>query len=254
VSEHVRLEIRDGLGRITLDRPPLNVLTTAMMRDLAEAVRAAAASREVRVVRLDASGKAFCAGVDVGEHLGEALPGMMEALAELFVALEEVPQPTVSVVHGAALGGGCELVLGTDLAVASDRAAFGQPEIRLGVFPPPATVLLPRVAGGRIAAGLLLTGDTIPAAEALRIGLVNAVFPHDRFDDEAAAWVGKLLQLSGEALHLAKRAFAAARGRPLREAHETVDRIYRDELMRTEDAREGLQAFLEKRSPSWRHR
>jgi cyclohexa-1,5-dienecarbonyl-CoA hydratase len=179
---------------------------------------------------------------------------MMDALGDLFRAFEETPQPVVAVVQGAALGGGCELVLGCDLCIAGERATFGQPEIQLGVFAPPATVLLPRIVGARAAAEMLLAGQPVPAAEARRIGLVNAVFPDDRLEPEAEAWIGRLLRQSGAALRLAKRAIAAARQLPLREAHRELHRIYLSELMITEDAREGLASFMEKRPPSWKHR
>ena len=110
-SQTIRVEIASGLARITLDRPPVNVLTIAMMRELAAALRRATNDETVRVVRLDAAGKTFSAGVDVGDHLGDLLPSMMEALSDLFVAFDSVPQPIVAVVQGAALGGGLEVVL-----------------------------------------------------------------------------------------------------------------------------------------------
>lgn len=252
VNVHARIE--DGLARITLDRPPVNVLTIAMMRELAAAIRRAGASSDVRVVRLDAVGKAFSAGVDVGEHMGDFLPAMMEAFDGVFRAFEEVAQPVVAVVHGAALGGGCEVVLGADVCLASEKATFGQPEIRLGVFAPPASVLLPRIVGERRSLGLLLSGETISAAEAERIGLVNKVFPDTTFPDEADDWIAGLLRLSGPVLALAKRAVSIARGRGPREAHGAVSRLYMDTLMKTEDAHEGLRSFMEKRAPSWKHR
>lgn len=250
----VHFAVDGGLARITLDRPPVNVLTTAMMRQLAAALRRAAADASVRVVRLDAAGKAFSAGVDVGDHLGDLLPDMMDALGDLFVAFESVPQPVVAVVQGAALGGGLEVVLGCDLAIASEKATFAQPEIKLGVFAPPATVLLPRLIGERRAAGLLLTGEGLDAAEALRVGLVHAVLPVDGFEAGAAAWIGKLLALSGAALRRAKRALAASRGLTLRDAHAAVHTIYMNDLMATDDAHEGLRSFVEKRPPVWKHR
>jgi len=243
-----------GLATITLDRPPLNVLTGEMMRLLAAALRRAARDESVRVVRLDAAGKAFSAGVDVGEHLGDALPEMMSALADLFVAFDEVPQPVVAVVHGAALGGGLELVLGCDLVVASERALFGQPEIKLGVFAPPATVLLPRRIGLGAATAMLLTGESIDAAEAKRLGLVNEIYPADVFDARASAWIASLLALSGAALSRAKRALRAASGHHVREAHQRMHEIYMTDLMATEDAGEGLRAFVEKRPADWKHR
>jgi cyclohexa-1,5-dienecarbonyl-CoA hydratase len=250
----VRLSIADGLARITLDRPRLNVLTIAMMRELASALLASGANPDVRVVRLDAVGKAFCAGVDVGDHVGEKLDPMLEALDAVFSAFEAVPQPVVAAVHGAALGGGCEILLGCDLCVASESAVFGQPEIKLGVFAPPASILLPRVLGERRALEWLLLGDSWPAREAERVGLVNAVFPAEAFEERTAAWIDRLLALSGPALRLAKQAVSDARDRSPREARELLHRVYRNELMTTADADEGLRSFLEKRRPVWTHR
>jgi cyclohexa-1,5-dienecarbonyl-CoA hydratase len=243
-----------GLARVTLARPPVNVLTTAMMRRLAAVLRQVAADETVRVVRLDAAGKAFCAGVDVGEHLGDLLPGMMDALSDLFAAFDEVPQPIVAVVHGACLGGGLELVLGCDLVVAAENATFGQPEIKLGVFAPPATVLLPRRIGLGAATGMLLTGESVTAAEGRRLGLVNEIFPMDGFDALASGWIDKLLALSGAALRRAKRALRESRDMTAGDAHHHVHDLYMTDLMTTSDAHEGLRAFVEKRPPSWRHR
>ena len=252
--ETIHVAVASGLARITLDRPPVNVLTTSMMRDLAAALRRVAADDAVRVVRLDAAGKAFSAGVDVGDHLGNLLPSMMAALAELFVAFESVPQPVVAVVQGAALGGGLEVVLGCDLVVAAEKATFGQPEIKLGVFAPPATVLLPRRIGLGAATGLLLTGESVGAAEARRLGLVHDVFPVEGFDAAAQAWIAKLLALSGAALRRAKRALRESSHLPVREAHALVHDIYMNDLMATEDAHEGLRSFVEKRPADWKHR
>jgi len=254
MSDTVRLSVDEGLARITLDRPPLNVFTIGMLGDLTEALSDVAGRDDVRLVRLDAAGKVFSAGVDVGDHMGDKLGPMMETFGKLFETYERMPMPTVAVVHGAALGGGCEVALGTDLCVASERATFGQPEIRLGVFAPPASVLLPRLAGERRALGLLLTGESISAGEAALFGVVNKVFPTEGFAEDVDTWFEGLLQLSGAALRQAKRAVVATRNLPLREAHRAVDRIYLDELMQTADANEGLQSFMQKRKPTWKHR
>jgi cyclohexa-1,5-dienecarbonyl-CoA hydratase len=251
---NVRVEVASGLARLTLHRPPVNVLTTPMMRELTRALHEVAAQDDVRVVRLDAEGKHFCAGVDVADHEGEKLGPMMEALADLFATFERTPQPLVAVVQGACLGGGLELALACDLVVASDDASFGQPEIKLGVFAPPASVLLPRLVGERVARGLLLTGEPIGAADARAWGLVHAVAPPGGLAEAADGWIGRLLALSGTALRQAKRAIGASVGLPLREAHERVHRIYLEELMTTADAAEGLRAFVEKRPPVWTHR
>lgn len=254
MSAHVRCKIDGPLARITLDRPPLNILTTAMMRDLAGELDRISALPEVRLVRLDAEGKAFSAGVDVADHEGELVRPMMDALRQLFEALARVPVPIVSIVQGAALGGGCELVLGTDICLAADTATFGQPEIRLGLFAPPASVLLPRIIGERRALALLLSGETIPAAEAQAIGLVHRVFPAQKLASEADAWLGKLLEMSGAALRMTKRAVATAHACEENVAQRAVQALYLDELMKTEDANEGVRAFIAKRRPEWKHR
>lgn len=253
MAQAIRLAIKGPLACVTLDRPPLNILTTAMLVELGRAFETAGRDEAVRVIRLEAAGKVFSAGVDVADHVGERIEPMIEALTELFVTLEAVRQPTVSVVHGAALGGGCELVLATDLCWASERASFGLPEIRLGLFAPPASVLLPRLIGERRAFGLLLSGETISAAQAEAWGLVNQAFSEERFAEEVALRIERLLALSGAALAQAKAAVRAARGLGVIEAHRTVGRQYTAELMRTADAAEGLAAFLEKRPPVWKH-
>jgi len=253
MSTDVRYETSGGLARITLCRPPLNILTTPMLVDLAEALSHADRDPQVRVVCLAAEGRAFCAGVDVADHVGERIAPMMQALSRLFCALDALSRPSVSVVHGACLGGGMELTLGVDLCLAGAGATFGQPEIRLGLFAPPASVLLPRLVGERRALELLLSGQPVDAATAERIGLVNAVFPDDRLAAEAEARLAHLLSLSGAALALAKRAVREARGRTVPEALRAVDGLYMDRLMQTRDAAEGLAAFTAKRPPAWSH-
>lgn len=254
MSEFVRYETNDRVASITIDRPPLNILTTAMMRRMSDLIERAGATPSIRVLRVDAAGKAFSAGVDVADHEGDALPAMIDALQSLFEAFDRLAVPSISVVHGAALGGGCEVALATDLCLASEHATFGQPEIRLGVFAPPASVLLPRMIGERRALGLLLSGETISAAEAREMGIVNRTFPEGSFVSDANAWIERLSHSSGAALRLAKRAVTATRGLPVAEAHRHAMRIYSDELMKTEDAAEGLRAFMEKRPAQWKDR
>jgi cyclohexa-1,5-dienecarbonyl-CoA hydratase len=254
VSGQVRLTVADRVARITFERPPLNVLNTAMMQEMAAQLERVATQSDVRIVRVDSAGKLFCAGVDVVDHEGALLPPMLAALARLFEAFEKLPQPSVAVVHGPALGGGCEVALATDLCLASERATFGQPEIKLGVFAPPASVLLPRLIGERKALGLLLSGEAIGAAEAQQQGLVTQLFPDAGFEDAVSAWIARVASYSGVALRLAKRAVTATRGLSVADAQRAALRIYSEELMRSEDASEGLRAFLEKRAPRWSDR
>ena len=254
MSEHVRVR-RDGPRvTLTLDRPPLNVLTTAMIVDLERALRDADADPTARLVVLDADGKAFSAGVDIADHVGDRIGPMMDALTSLFTTFDAISVPTVAVVHGAVLGGGLEVALGTDLVIAREDAKLGQPEIRLGLFAPPASVLLPRILGPRRALDLLLSGDTVDAAAALDLGLVNAVFPADGFTEAASAWCERIERHSGAALRQAVRAARTGAAGAVPEALRAVHRQYLDDLMPTEDAREGLDAFQNKRKPSWKDR
>ena len=254
MSEYVRVRREGPRVTMTLDRPPLNVLTTAMIAELDRAIRAANADPAVRLVVVDAHGKAFSAGVDIADHVGDRIEPMMDALTSLFTTLDAVDVPTLAVVHGAALGGGLEVALGTRLAIACEDAKLGQPEIRLGLFAPPASVLLPRILGPRRALALLLSGDTIGAAVALEHGLVNAVLPADGFREAASAWCARIERHSGAALRQAVRAARTGGQDTIGRALSAVHRQYLDVLMHTDDAQEGLDAFQNKRSPVWKDR
>ncbi len=247
--------VRDGATvRLVLDAPPVNVIGIAMLDALERGLREADADDAVRLIRIEARGRTFSAGVDVADHVGDKVATMMESLERLFVAFEEIDTVTVAAVDGAAIGGGCEVALGADLAYASDRAKFGQPEIKLGLLAPPASVLLPRRIGEARALDLLLTGRTIDGAEAAALGLVARCFPADRFAAEVDAVCAGLLELSATALAHARRAVRLARGGDVAEAHRRVNRYYGESLMRTADAHEGLDAFLARRPPRWKHR
>jgi cyclohexa-1,5-dienecarbonyl-CoA hydratase len=249
----VRLE-SGPVARITLDRPPVNVLTIEMLRELAGAVDAAAGRAETRLLVLDGAGKAFCAGVDVKDHTADRVGAMIDAFAGAIRALRAAPVPVVAAVHGAVLGGGCELALACDIVLARDDAKLGQPEIRLGVFPPAAAALLPRLIGRQRALELLLTGRTVDAEEALRMGLIARVLPVEGFAEAVAAFTGELAAHSRPVLALTKRAVVESLERPLTDALEDADRLYLTDLMALHDPHEGLAAFMEKREPAWEDR
>jgi cyclohexa-1,5-dienecarbonyl-CoA hydratase len=160
----------------------------------------------------------------------------------------------LAVVDGAALGGGCELVAACDIVLASERARFGQPEIKLGVFPPVAALLLPQIIGDKRARELILTGDLIDAAEAARLGLVNHVVSSNNLEQKTLETLSKLRELSATALEMAKRAVVLGQGRSLDSSLREVENMYLHELMKTYDAKEGIKAFIEKRKPAWRNR
>jgi cyclohexa-1,5-dienecarbonyl-CoA hydratase len=190
--------------------------------------------------------------VDVSEHTAEMVEEMIEVFHRIFRLLDALEVPTVAVVGGAALGGGCELALFCDMIIASERASFGQPEIQVGVLAPVAAAALSRIIGPKKTMELLLTGDRIRAAEAERLGLVNKVVPPDELGTAAAELVGKLSNLSAAVLRLTKRAVQMGSIGPFDEGLMAVEELYLGPLMDTEDAHEGLAAFMEKRPPVWK--
>ncbi|HYU15195.1 MAG TPA: enoyl-CoA hydratase-related protein [Candidatus Acidoferrum sp.] len=242
----------DGaVARVTLCRPPLNVLTIPMMEELNAALDDAAGRPALKAVLLAADGKAFSAGVDVQDHMGERVQPMLEAFHGIFRRLHALDCVTVAAVQGAALGGGAELATFCDLVIASERATLGQPEIKVGVFPPIAALHYPVRVGPHRALQLLLSGDVLDAGEALRIGLVDRVVPADRLAETVEAALARFTAHSAAVLRLTKRAVRQAVAVPFDLVLGDLEALYRDELMVTDDAREGLRAFAEKRQPVW---
>ena len=251
----IQFTVEDRVARITLARPPLNVLNIAMMREIAAALTESA-QREIVAIVFDAdkASRAFSAGVAIEEHVEETIYQMLDSFHAIFRQLEQIAKPVIAVVDGAALGGGCELVAACDIVIASDRSRFGQPEIKLGVFPPVAAVMLPLVIGEKRARELILTGEIIDAVEASRLGLCNHVVPSAHLDGKLLEVLAKLRDLSGTSLQFARQSLDLGRGRTLDAALTQQENFYLHELMKTADANEGIKAFIEKRKPVWRHR
>lgn len=248
----VNVEVRDGLAHLVLDDPPLNILTRALMAELREHLARLSRERTLRVLLLSATGKHFSAGASVEEHLPGAVEEMIPEFMDTVSALEAFPVPVIVAVQGRCLGGALELALAGDLLVAAEGAKLGVPEIQLGVFPPAACVQLPRKVGPGLAAELIYTGRPVDAATALQRGLVTRVVPDDALADSALELAGKMVGHSAAALRETKKALGAGMlGRA--DVMERVTRIYLDELVGTADADEGLRAFVEKRTPEWRH-
>ncbi|HET7296545.1 MAG TPA: enoyl-CoA hydratase/isomerase family protein [Gemmatimonadales bacterium] len=244
----------DGaVGRLTLNHPPLNILTRDLLARLRAELEAFAATPGLRVLLLSAAGKHFSAGADVREHLPPEHAGLIPEFMDTVAALDAFPLPVIAAVQGRCLGGGFELVQAADIIVAGEGSVFGQPEILLGVIPPAACALLPARVGRGVAAELVYGGDPIPAAEAARTGLVRRVVPDQELGDAALALAARIARHSGAALRLAKQALrggAAASAAALRAQAE----LYLHGVMTTQDALEGLLAFVEKRAPAWADR
>ena len=243
----------DGVGYLTLDRPPLNILNLAMLREICSALEAAASDLSLRalVIRAEGALRVFSAGVDVADHTADKVGEMIPLFDRVCVALADFPVPTLAVVHGHALGGGCELALCCDLVVAAEGANFGQPEIKLATIAPIAALRLPGLVGYRRAAEMLFTGETIGAAEAARIGLINRAVPAGELAQAVEQIVGKLRGLSAAALRVCKR--AARLGADGWGNLPAMEKLYLDDLMSIEDACEGVAAFIEKRAPVWKN-
>ena len=243
-----------GIGRIVLARPPLNILTIAMMEELESALRWVGAIEGLKVVLIAAEGKAFCAGVDVEDHRGERVKPMLESLHRIFRQMHDLECLTVAAVQGAALGGGAELATFCDLVIASDTATLGQPEIRVGVLAPIAALHYPLRIGLPRTLQLLLSGRIVGAAEAYQIGLVDRVVPAAALGKTVETEIGRFAAQSAAILRLTKRAVRESVGRPFLLALSQIEDLYQYELMTTEDASEGLRAFVEKRTPVWANR
>ncbi len=247
----VRYQREGALGRVVLDRPPLNILDVPMLEMLAAALEQARVDRGLGVLVLAGEGRSFCAGVDVAAHLAPRVRETLSLFHAVVRRIRAFETPVVALVHGPTLGGGCELALACDLVLARDDAVLGQPEIRLGVLPPVAAALLPARIGRQRALDLVLTGRTVTAGEALAMGLVTRCWPADAFGAAAASYLAELGGLSRPVLKLAKRAVLAGAERCFDEGLSATESIYLDELMSLADPTEGLTAFLEKRAPHW---
>jgi cyclohexa-1,5-dienecarbonyl-CoA hydratase len=244
-----RTEERGPALWVELDRPPLNVLDIGTIRALSEVVRELPYRKDLKVlVWCSALPGVFSAGVDVADHAPPRARDMLESFHGLFHRLDSLPQVTLAAVDGRCLGGGCELALFSDLVLATPASTFGQPEIDVGCFPPVAAVLLPRLIGRR-AYEMVLLGDPIGAPEAERLGLVSRVVDDARA--EAERQVARLAEKSGSVLALARRALRQSQTGSFGEKLARAEDLYREELLATRDAAEGVAAFLEKRPPRW---
>jgi cyclohexa-1,5-dienecarbonyl-CoA hydratase len=250
--KHIQIELKEGVAYITLNRPPLNVLNIEMMEEINSCLEGLMKEKSLKLLVVQAAGKAFSAGVDVGEHLGDLVYKMIEVFHKIFRLMDGLKVPSIAVVNGSALGGGCELALYCDMVIATEKAKFGQPEIQVGVFPPIAGLILPRIIGRKKAMELLLSGETIGAQEALALGLINKIVPETSLSEEVNGFIGKFKKLSGIVLKLAKEATLAGLNDDMDQGLKTIEKIYLDRLMKTNDAIEGLKAFLEKRKPIWK--
>jgi cyclohexa-1,5-dienecarbonyl-CoA hydratase len=242
------------VASIVLNRPPLNIINLQMLDEL-NAAWSEVEDLKAQVVVISGSGdRAFSAGVDVADHA----PGKIEVLLENFhrfiLRMRRADCISIAAIHGHTLGGGAELAMTCDLIVAADNAQIGQPEIGLGCYPPVAVAYLPGAIGFHKASEMVLIGEPVGATDAERLGMINKVVRPEQMTETVDAYVDKLLTKSSVVLALTKRALREGTGRHFEEALDRAHELYVRDLTRTEDMREGIMAFLEKRSPSWKNR
>ncbi|MFC1928103.1 enoyl-CoA hydratase/isomerase family protein [Chloroflexota bacterium] len=253
--KNITLEKNEGIAKLTINRPPVNVINHETLVEINTALEELGKDEKTKVLLIRGSGnKAFCAGVEVKDHLGDTMPKMMREFDRMFRLLRGLGKPSIAVVNGVALGGGCELVAGCDMAIVSEKAELGQPEIKLGGLAPAAAPLFPRIMGEKKAFELILLGENISAKEAERIGLVNKVVSEEELDKTAEEIARKFLVKSSLSLKLVRDAF-----------YQCADTSEFDGAMQkgtelgiktweTEDGQEGLKSFLEKRKPIWKNK
>ena len=254
----VIIEKTDKIALLRINRPEaMNSLDAVMLHEIDQAVDLVAADPEVEVILFTGEGKAFVAGADIAAmSTMEEKDGMALGILgqQVFRKIETLDKPTIAVVNGFALGGGCELAMACDMRIASTRAKFGQPEVGLGITPGfSGTQRLPRLVGKAKACELILTGDIIQAEEAARIGLVNKVVPPEELMEEAMALAGRILKNAPLAVQFSNRAIKSGLETDLDTGIGLEAELFA-QCFSTEDQKEGMKAFLEKRKPFFQGR
>ncbi|HWQ34464.1 MAG TPA: enoyl-CoA hydratase-related protein [Blastocatellia bacterium] len=252
----INFELADRIARIELARPPVNILTLKMLDEIREVLEQIGDKRGICAVLFSAvpESRAFSVGLEIGEYRGPNAYQMLMAFHDLFRLLDELGRPVIAAVDGAVLGGGCELAAFADIVIATERATFALPEIRVGLFPPFASVFLPQVIGPKRAAEMILTGLQLNARTAAAWGLVGHVVAPEQLAEKTGEVLDSLRSLSAASLELARRALHLNPTLDFRAALERVEKLYLEQLMSLEDAGEGITALVEKRRPVWQDR
>lgn len=254
-SSTVRIERSGRTATVTVDLPPLNILDLKTLALLSTAFGELAGDSDLALVVVRGGGeRAFSAGVSVQDHTLDKVEGMLASFHAALNRLRDLDAVTVAAVRGHCLGGGMELALACDLVIATEDARFGQPEIELGCYPPYAAALYPSLLGPGKTLDLLLTGRIFGCEEAERLEIVTRRAPKGGLDEAIADFTAQIEAKSAAVVRLLKRAVRAGRDQGFAAALPEAERIYIQDLCKTEDMAEGLGAFLEKRPPVWRHR
>jgi len=250
--KHIKVSEGGRAARLTLARPPLNVLNIAMLREINTYLESLIPREDLCALLIHGEGKTFSAGVDVPEHKKDMADEMIGTFHRAFRLMHQLPMPTVAAVHGGAYGGAMELAIFADIILGADDMKIGVPEIKLGVFPPLAVAHLAHIVGIKKAAELIFTGSVLDADESLRVGLVNHVYPAAELMEAAEAFLKKLTSLSAYSLRKTKEAYRQVVVADFERSLAAAETVYLRDLMNGDDPTEGLAAFTEKRKPEWK--
>ena len=253
-TSRIVTKVQPSVARISLRNPPLNVIDFAVMDELVQVISDIEARPDISAILISGNGGSFSAGVDVAAHTLDKVEAMLSKFYAVIRALVNTKKVTIAAVNGHCLGGGAELAMVCDLVYTTEDAQWGFPEIKLGCYPPVAVTALAALVGQKHAADLILTGRTISGSEAASIGLANRAVPKDQLEDVVEDALEHLSKLSPAALAITKEAIYAWDSIHFDKGLARAEKIYLDELMKTEDAREGINAFLEKREPQWKRK
>ncbi len=255
MSPAVRHEVSGGVARLTIDRPPLNILDLDTLAALDSALATLSDDSSARLLVVSGAGdRAFSAGVAVEDHTPDRIESMLDLFHRCLRRLTELPVPSVAAVRGHCLGGGMELAAACDLRFGSDDSRYGQPEIELGCYPPWAAAHYPALLGVGTTIDLLLTGRIVDGEEAARMGFLHRLVEAARLEEEVEKFAAAVTRQSAAVARLAMRSIRARRESEFGAALAESERLYVDELTGTRDMIEGLEAFLQKRTPEWQHR
>jgi len=247
----VSIERHGGWARIVLSHPPVNVIDVLLMEELNQELASVESDDSISVVVFSGAGRSFSAGVDVAAHTPDKVEEMLTKFHAVIRAVIASRKITIAAVHGSCLGGGAELAMTCDMVYTADSATWGFPEINLGCYPPVAATALAALIGQKQAADLILTGRTIDGREAAAMGLANRAVRLEQLDAAVTACTDQLTMLSAAALAVAKKAIYAWDSVHFDKGLARAEKIYLEELLKTRDTREGIEAFLQKRKPQW---
>lgn len=251
----IQFRVEHDVARISLHRPEAsNALSLAALEEIDYAVGRLELNEDVKLIIFTGSDKAFSSGLDIAEHTDENVYQLLEAFHQIIRRLMELESVSISVVKGMALGAGCELAASCDFCFAAEGSKLGQPELKAGLFPSVAPVIYPRLIGLHRTYEMILTGRIYEAREAEAIGLITRSVIPDQLDAEVEKWTQFLQGFSTPVLRLARRAISDAVNLPFEEGLRHVEEVYLNQLVATEDAREGVRALRERRQPVWKHK